>query len=173
MLHLNIEIKARCDKPEQVREFLHSRSARFAGVDHQTDTYFRALAGRLKLREGNVENALIHYRRSNEAGPGKSEVMLYPVHPGQSLKPLLAASLGILAEVKKKREIYYIDNVKFHIDEVENLGTFVEIEAQDQQGMLGEQELYEQCRLYMEMLGIRTEDLVGVSYSDMILGKHS
>lgn len=167
MQHLNIEVKARCDRQDAVRAFLRARGARFAGEDLQTDTYFRVAEGRLKLREGNVENALIFYRRDNEAAPGKSEVLLYPSPGGASLKPLLSAALGMWAEVKKKREIYYIDNVKFHIDEVEGLGAFVEIEAQDQNGLLGEQELYEQCRLYMELLGIRPEELVPWSYSDM------
>lgn len=166
---INIEIKARNAAHEAVRAYLQGQSARFEGLDHQTDTYFRVPLGRLKLRQGNVENALIHYRRDNEADPGKSEVLLYEVQPGASLLPVLSAALGVLTQVKKKREIYFIENVKFHLDDVEGLGTFVEIEAQDHEGLLGEQELHAQCRFYMEALGIRSEDLVSVSYSDMML----
>ncbi len=166
---INIEIKARSAQHDAVRAYLQQHSARLAGTDFQTDTYFRVPHGRLKLREGNVENALIHYRRDNEAEPGKSEVLLYEVQPGASLLPLLSAALGVLVQVKKKREIYFIENVKFHLDEVEGLGAFVEIEAQDHLGLLGEVELHAQCRFYMEALGIRTDDLVAVSYSDMML----
>lgn len=166
---INIEIKARSAAHEAVRAYLQEQSARLVGTDHQTDTYFRVPHGRLKLREGNVENALIHYRRNNEAEPGKSEVLLYEVQPGASLLSVLSEALGVLAQVKKKREIYFIENVKFHLDEVEGLGAFVEIEAQDHHGLLGEQELQAQCRFYMEALGIRSEDLVAVSYSDMVM----
>ncbi len=170
MLHLNVEIKARCHRHQEARAFLQGRGAQFAGTDFQTDTYFHVPQGRLKLREGNVENALIYYQRPNEAGPGKSDVWLYDTgSSGALLRPLLEAALGVLAQVKKQREIYFLHNVKFHLDTVENLGTFIEIEAQDQQGLLGEQELYEQCRLYMELLGIEAQDLVEVSYSDMAL----
>jgi len=165
---INIEIKARSAQHDALRAYLQQQSARLAGTDFQTDTYFRVPHGRLKLRQGNVENALIHYHRDNEAEPGKSEVLLYE-QPGESLLPLLSAALGVLVQVKKKREIYFIENVKFHLDEVVGLGTFVEIEAQDHEGLLGEMELHAQCRYYMEALGIHTDDLVAVSYSDMML----
>jgi adenylate cyclase, class 2 len=63
MHHLIVEIKARCSDPEKIRTILRARGARFAGLDHQVDTYFRVSAGRLKLREGKIENALIFYCR--------------------------------------------------------------------------------------------------------------
>jgi len=124
-MHLNVEIKARCRHPEKIREILEGRQARFVGLDQQVDTYFHVPHGRLKLREGNIENALIHYQRSDQAGPKNSEVQLY--RPGPNLKSILSAALGVKVVVDKRRQIYFIENVKFHLDEVPPLGTFVEI----------------------------------------------
>lgn len=171
MQRLNIEIKAKCAHPEYVRSVLLEHSARFIGEDHQIDTYFRVPNGRLKLREGNIENALIHYQRTNQAGPKKSEVLLYKSQPESSLKPLLVQALGILAVVDKRREIYFIDNVKFHLDRVKKLGNFVEIEAISDNDAKTEQELYEQCRFYINLLGIQEQDLLSNSYSNMIINK--
>lgn len=171
MQRLNIEIKAKCNNFLKVREVLLAHHARFVGEDHQVDTYFKVPNGRLKLREGNIENALIHYMRTNQAGPKKSDVLLYKSQPQSSLKHLLERSLGVLAVVDKRREIYFIDNVKFHIDRVEALGSFVEIEAISDEGAKTEQELHEQCRFYINLLGIQEQDLLTGSYSDMIINQ--
>lgn len=169
---INLEIKARCGDPERVRAVLRSRQARFAGTDHQLDTYFRVPAGRLKLREGNIENALIYYDRQNESGPKQSDVLLHVVSPNSGLKEILTKVLGVLAVVDKQREIYYIANVKFHIDTVQGLGSFVEIEAagdehSDSGVLLG------QCRDYVEQFAIREDDLVAESYSDIAIASAS
>ena len=76
---INVEIKAKCPNPESVRTALRRRNARFAGMDHQVDTYFRVPQGRLKLRQGNIENNLIAYRRPEHSGPKTSDVALAPV----------------------------------------------------------------------------------------------
>src|SRR5688572_25725673 len=127
MSYLNVEIKARCNNPAAIRQYLSDHNADFKGTDNQTDTYFNVPNGRLKLREGNIENNLIFYERVNQAGPKNSNFNLVRVPDQASLKEVLAKSVGILVEVKKEREIYYIDNVKFHLDTVPLLGSFVEI----------------------------------------------
>ena len=167
MSHLNVEIKARCGRAGEIRRTLMRRSAICKGTERQVDTYFRCPSGRLKLREGNIENALIHYDRPEEAGPRRAVVTLYRAAPDPALKQALTEALGVLVVVRKTREIYFIDNVKFHVDEVEGLGSFVEIEAIDETGAIGAESLAQQCREYMELLGIRAEDLIGCSYSDM------
>lgn len=169
MGHVNIEIKARSISQDRVREILRSQHADFRGTDHQIDTYFNVPAGRLKLREGNIENYLIHYDREDQEGPKQSNVTLYKPGPESSLKDILTRALGILVVVDKRREIYFIDNVKFHIDVVRDLGTFVEIEAIDQDGTVGRERLREQCNFYMDLLSIRPEDLISFSYSDLLL----
>ena len=65
MAFLNIEIKAKCNKIDEIREILKSKNAISKGIDHQVDTYFNSKNGRLKLREGNIENSLIYYSREN------------------------------------------------------------------------------------------------------------
>ncbi len=164
-----IEIKAKCTNAEKISTILLANQADFKGIDHQIDTYFKAPIGRLKLREGNIENTLIHYNRPNQAGPKNSEVTYRRLPPKSDLKVVLAAAMGILTVVDKKRGIYFIENVKFHLDEVKNLGAFVEIEAIDETGTIGIDKLKDQCAYYMELFAIQTSDLIEVSYSDLMM----
>ena len=169
MAHLNIEIKARSNNHDAIREILKLKNADFKGIDHQIDTYFKINNGRLKLREGNIENHLIYYQRENKEGPKQSDVILFKSDPKSSLKEILTKSLGVLVMIDKKREIYFIDNVKFHLDVVKDLGTFVEIEAIDKTGTIGKDKLSEQCQFFLDLFKIPKEDLVSVSYSDLLL----
>ena len=171
MTILNIEFKAATSKLDDLERALLEKRPRFVGVDHQVDTYFHVPAGRLKLREGTIENALIFYQRADTAGSKSSEVILYPHQPGSNLKEILVNSLGIKVLVDKRRRIYFIDNVKFHFDTVSGLGTFIEVEAIDRDGSIGREKLQAQCDEYASFLGIAKEDYIAVSYSDMILQK--
>jgi predicted adenylyl cyclase CyaB len=166
---MDMEIKARCHNPERIRTLLKQKNAEFKGVDCQTDTYFKVRNGRLKLREGTIENSLIFYSRPSQAGPKQSDVAVYQTEPRPNLKEVLTSALGVLTTVNKQREIYFIGNVKFHVDAVESLGSFVEIEAIDTDGTIGRDKLLGQCRQYMDLLGIEAEDLVEGSYSDMLV----
>jgi adenylate cyclase class IV len=103
------------------------------------------------------------------ARAGATCVLLFQSDPGSSLKAILTRALGALVVVDKAREIYFIDNVKFHIDVVGPLGTFVEVEAIDGDGSIDETTLRDQCRGYLTELGIAERDLVSVSYSDLLL----
>jgi predicted adenylyl cyclase CyaB len=95
--------------------------------------------------------------------------MLYNPQPDPALKEILRRALGVLVVVDKKREIYFIENVKFHIDRVEELGTFMEIEAIDRTGEIGEKRLREQCQWYLQLFDIHPADLISGSYSDLLL----
>lgn len=172
-MHLNIEIKARCSNQDFIRKLLQERKADFRGTDHQIDTYFTVPKGRLKLRQGSIENNLIHYDRPDQAGPKASEVHLYACQDGDALRATLIAALDTKVVVDKQREIYFIDNVKFHLDRVEELGTFVEIEAIDSDGSIGRDKLKEQCDYYLDLFDIQEGDLLQNSYSDMLLELHS
>jgi adenylate cyclase, class 2 len=169
MPHLNIEIKARCPTHQTIREILHARHADFRGTDHQIDTYFKVNHGRLKLREGHIENAFIYYEREDQEGPKQSSVTLVPTTPGSPLKALLTQAMGILMVVEKQRDIYFIDNVKFHLDEVTGLGTFVEIEAIDYDGTIGSERLLAQCQTFLALFNIQPDQMVAGSYSDLLL----
>lgn len=169
MSHLNVEIKAIVNDPSFVRNYLVNHSAAFKGTDEQTDTYFNVNAGRLKLREGNIENNLIFYNRTNQAGPKSSHFNLIKIDDANGLKEILERSCGIKMIVRKKRDIYYIDNVKFHIDEVPGLGSFIEIEAGNILADKLEAELLDQCNYYLKELGIKEADLIAESYSDLLM----
>jgi predicted adenylyl cyclase CyaB len=164
-----IEIKAKCNNPKNIEQILKSLNADFKGIDHQIDTYFDVPNGRLKLRQGTIENHLIFYHRANQAGPKQSNVMLYPSPNSEMLKEILSTAIGNKVIIDKKRQIYFIDNVKFHIDEVKGLGNFMEIEAIDKDGSVGITKLNEQCTYYMKLLQVKTEDLIECSYSDLLL----
>lgn len=173
MTHDNVEIKARAADLAPARAALRARGARFIGADHQIDTYFRVASGRLKLREGDIENALIHYHRADTSGPKHSLVGLFENPPGSTLKSLLLAALEVDVVVDKRREIHFVGNVKVHLDEVAGLGTFVEIEAIDDDGTRSLEALRAQCEELMAALGIRDEDLLAVSYSDLLRRKEA
>lgn len=169
----NIEIKARCENLAFVRNKLHELKADFKGVDHQIDTYYNSREGRLKMREGNIETNLIHYNRPNQSGPKQSDFTLFKTDNPEGLKDILSKSMGVKVVVDKKREIYFIKNVKFHIDEVQELGNFVEIEVTDMKGDRTVQEMQVVCEEYMQILNIKSKDLLQVSYNDLLLEKRS
>ncbi len=169
MSFLNIEIKARCADATLIRDYLLTQGADFKGTDHQTDTYFNTKTGRLKLREGHLENNLIYYERNDQSGPKQSLFQLVKVEDAAGLKEVLARAYGIKVVVSKSREIYYIGNVKFHIDHVPGLGSFVEIEAGNILADLSATQLKEQCEHYLHAFGIREADLITHSYSDLLL----
>lgn len=168
---LNIEIKAHCADPETVRGRLDSLNARYHGLDHQVDTYFNCDQGRLKLRQGPIENSLIFYQRENQKGPKKSEIAMSQLSGDEGIGEVLSRAYGVMTVVDKKRHIYFIDNVKFHVDVVEELGSFMEIEAIDETGEIGREALLKQCEDFMRELGVRAEDLIDKSYSDLIMEK--
>ena len=164
-----IEMKARCSNPSKIRHLLLQQpNIQFIGVDSQVDTYFKIPSGRLKLREGNIENSLIYYDRENKKDAKKSDVTLYKSTEIASLKAVLVAALPILIVVEKKREIYFIDHIKFHIDTLTSLGSFLEIEVIDANDAMDISEMRQQCERYMKLLDVQKEDLMEHSYSEML-----
>lgn len=171
MSFLNVEIKAKSNNPAAIRQYLLNNHAVFRGTDEQTDTYFNVPYGRLKLREGNIENNLIYYERANQAGPKNSYFSLLKTDTPELLKEILTKANGVKVVVKKIREIYYISNVKFHIDEVPGLGSFIEIEAGNKEANLTQEDLQKQCEFYIKEFKIEKGDLLEISYSDMLFEK--
>jgi adenylate cyclase class 2 len=170
MKHINIEIKAKCFHPQKVEAFLVAHNANFKGTDLQKDTYFHVPHGRLKLRQGNIENNLIYYKRDDQKGPKQSNFYLIEVSMPLEMEAILAAALGIKIIVEKKRRIFYLGNIKVHIDEVPQLGCFIEIEAGNiLRPDISAEELRKQCTDLMQHFEIRDEDLIEKSYSDMLL----
>lgn len=169
MTHLNIEFKAKAKDLKGLEEKLLTLNPKFIGKDHQKDTYYNVTDGRLKLREGNIENALIWYKREDLASAKQSDILLYKHAPDDAFKKILLKLHGIKIVVDKIRKIYFVDNVKFHFDRVEGLGTFIEVEAIDDSGNIGIEKLKNQCSYYIDFFEIKENDFMKKSYSDMLM----
>lgn len=167
---INIEIKATCRDPEKMKELLDKANADYKGEDHQVDTYFKSVQGRLKLRQGTIEKSLIYYDRQESKSLKTSNIILNRLTENDDiLCKQLTEAMGIKVIVDKRRHIYFIDNVKLHIDRVDGLGDFVEIEAIGKKGE--EDRLREQCQYYVDYLGIDASDFIDQSYSDLLLNQ--
>jgi predicted adenylyl cyclase CyaB len=138
---LNIEIKAELSQPQfaAVRE----KSAQVATTElvvlNQTDTFFNCSNGRLKLRQfedGSAE--LIAYQRPDCDGPKTSTYTRTPIPHPESFLVAMADSIGIRGVVKKRRELYLLNDTRIHLDEVEGLGTFLELEVVIEEGAIDE-----------------------------------
>jgi predicted adenylyl cyclase CyaB len=165
-----VEIKASTTRTDEQRQRLLAKGADFKGTDHQIDHYFSVPEGRLKLRSGSIEHSLIFYKRNNQAGPKDSSVGLTKIDTREladSIASTLDQALGTWVKVDKQREIYFIDNVKFHLDEVAGLGRFIEIEAIGDSADQRE-ELLRKCEYYIDYLGVKEDELIDVSYSDLL-----
>jgi adenylate cyclase class 2 len=165
----NYEFKARASNLNMLEQKLLELNPVFKGEDHQIDTYFNVPAGRFKLREGKIENALIYYERPDTASAKQADILLYKHQPESSLKEILTKVHGIKVIVDKRRKIYFIGNVKFHFDTVNQLGTFIEVEAIDETGLTDIKKLQGQCNYYFSYLGLNNSDYIDKSYSDLIL----
>ncbi|MGYP000505802119 len=126
----NIEIKARCNDLKKARATAEKIQTAYLVVLHQVDTYFSTKAGRLKLREINDKSAqLIPYVKGYQLAPMKSDYAIMLVENPTLVKDLFNTLLGIEFVVDKNREVFLFENVRIHLDEVVNLGTFIEFEA--------------------------------------------
>jgi homotetrameric cytidine deaminase len=157
----NLEIKARDADPRRSLELALEAGAEDHGEIAQRDTYFGHAAGRLKLREQTPgETELIQYRRPDDPGPRKSEFRRVPVAEADSVREALDDALGTLVTVNKSRRLLLWHGIRIHLDEVEGLGSFVELEAP------GDGEELDELRAKLE---IADADLEAGSYSDLLL----
>ena len=129
-LRRNIELKARCADLSAARTASLALGAEAVCSLEQTDTYFHARVGRLKLRETSKKPAeLIWYDRADAVDARRSDYRLVPVKDANALKSALTAALGVRIIVEKRRELLIWENVRIHLDSVRGLGTFIEFEA--------------------------------------------
>ena len=156
----NLEIKAVDADPSATLQAALDFGAEDGGWLHQRDTYFRAVQGRLKLREALPEPAeLIAYARAELAGPKVSLYRVVPVVDHLAMIDALTDSLGVRVVVEKARRLLRWRNVRIHLDRVDSLGDFVELEAvaASPGGWEVERDRVEQLRA---ALGIADEQLV-------------
>ncbi|MCI0343434.1 MAG: CYTH domain-containing protein [Planctomycetales bacterium] len=166
---VNAEWKARCRHPEAARRAAVAAGARLANAGRQVDTYYDVPRGRLKLREGDLGREIVFYERADGARTRESRVLL--VHdPPAELGPLLGAACGVRVVVGKRRELFRAGAVKVHVDEVEGLGSFVEVEVEGPEGA-DLAPLAAEAERWRGLLGVAEADLVPVSYSDLLLAR--
>ncbi len=166
---INYEFKARVKNDTVVRATLKNLHARYIGTDHQVDTYFHVSSGRLKIREGRIENALIFYQRTNAPRARRSKIEMMMLPPRNSIRTILTGALGVYVVVDKRREIYLVGNVKIHLDRIRGLGKFVEVEAISRGGSLAKAQA--QAHRFQKLFAIKSSDIVPQSYSDLVLAK--
>lgn len=164
----NIEIKARLADPETAHQLASALSDVPAQVLSQRDVFFRVPRGRLKLRwQGDDRAYLVYYERMDHTGPRSSIYHVSESQDPSALEQLLQAALGVRGEVCKQRTLYVAGQTRIHIDAVDGLGHFLELEA-----VLGPEQTpaqaYESVRSLMMQLGISEADLVDVAYIDLL-----
>lgn len=163
----NIEFKAYCPDLQAVRERLEEMGVPLDRRMRQVDTYFEVLSGRLKLREiDGGEAQLVQYDRPDESAVRACEYTVVPVKDAAGLKQALGLALGVRVVVDKVRELYLWDHTRVHLDTVEGLGTFLELET-----VVTDQTLEDaraECERMKETLVIRDEDILSGSYADLM-----
>jgi predicted adenylyl cyclase CyaB len=165
----NLEIKARCPNPDKIESLIKKITPSFLGTDHQTDTYFHTKNGRFKLRESTLSGSyLIPYIREDQTQAKLSMYARIPVDDAQNVKSLFENLLGIELVVKKRRKIFLYKNVRIHLDEVDNLGTFIEFEAVLEEENSNPEEEYEKIDFLLKYLMINEKDLIASSYQNLM-----
>jgi homotetrameric cytidine deaminase len=170
MARVNIELKAFDRDPETTVSRCVAVGAADGGVLSQRDTYFAARRGRLKLRveEGALGGELIAYRREDNAEPIESGYVVAPVAAPDELADALDAALGTLVVVSKRRHLFLWEGVRIHLDDVDELGRFVEFEAVLPEAGDPATAREKLARLRRE-LGIADDALVSVGYADLLI----
>jgi len=187
----NFEFKARLHDARQVQSVMQQHGVKCSSVMLQTDTYFRVPRGRLKLREISflptteetqtllvARSELIFYQRPDSASVKRSDYLIAPVMHEENLREVLSACLGLRVVVKKRRDLFLlgygaqphrdgVPHIRVHLDQVESLGSFVEVEAVVGDGIAFEQAESEAQNL-LQQFGVQAEDLMTGSYADLL-----
>ena len=157
-------LKARLENFEEIEHKLEKLGAHYIGQDQQTDTYFETSQGKLKLRQGTIENLIAHYERKMINGMERTSNYRYDQNPGMADVKELFSNHKVIGVIKKLRKIYKIQNVKIHLDKTEQGELFMEIEAIDEFDAYSENELEKLCIETKSKLGIRDDQLVKSGY---------
>ena len=165
---VNIEIKARVEDLDSLRRKAEAISDGPVQLILQEDIFFNIRRGRLKLRILSEDHGeLIYYERADHTGPKRSQYFISRTAEPRKLAVVLESALGIRGVVRKKRSLYWVGNTRVHFDEVEKLGTFMELEVVLSTG----QRMEEGEKIagdLMDRLEIQSADLIQGAYIDLI-----
>ena len=163
----NIEIKAKIRDFDQLKKQVEQISDTPVEIIPQTDTFFHTPQGRLKLRELADHGQLIYYERADASGPKQSNYFISRINEPAPLIEVLTFALGVRGVVRKQRWLYWVGKTRIHLDRVEGLGDFLELEVvldDDDTPEEGERIAAE----LMRTLGIEATDLVEGAYMDLL-----
>jgi adenylate cyclase class IV len=166
----NLEAKFTLTDPVEARRRAEAIGFAATAILIQRDTFFAVPHGRLKLREEPAA-MLIHYQRQDARGFDLSDYTIAPVADPESTRVILQSALGIIAEVRKRRTLLLRANIRLHLDEIEQLGTFGEIEIvldAEHPSPTGLEASHFALREILAALGVRPEDHIGVSYFELM-----
>jgi predicted adenylyl cyclase CyaB len=165
----NVEIKARIPSVDLLLPVVSGLADRGPAEISQDDTFFACPRGRLKLRVNcETEAELIFYQRPDIAGPKESSYVIAPAELPDSLRAALSLAYGQIGRVRKHRTLFHVGRTRIHLDRVEGLGDFLELEVvleRDESAQAGAA-LAEEL---LVKLGISPEQLVKEAYLDLIL----
>lgn len=164
----NIEIKARVRDWDGLQARAEALSDTHGEMICQDDTFFNTDQGRLKLRVLAPDRGqLVYYERADASGPKASRYAIAETPEPDTLKGVLATALGVRGVVRKERLLYLVGQTRVHLDRVEGLGTFMELEVVLEEGQSAAQGEAIAVGL-MEALGIERDDLVEGAYVDLL-----
>ena len=165
----NVEIKARIESVEALAVKVAALADQGPTEISQDDTFFVCERGRVKLRAFSAtEGQLIFYRRANQAGPKESFFVISPTASPDSLREALSLAYGRAGRVRKQRTLYLIGRTRVHLDRVEKLGHFLELEVVLAEGERPERGV-EEAHALMASLGIAPAQLIEEAYVDLLV----
>src|SRR3982750_3041805 len=164
----NIEIKARIENVGLLQPHVAAIASEGPLEIAQDDTFFRCDSGRLKLRAFSIDSGeLIFYRRANQLGPRESFYLRSPTSSPETLRESLSLAYGQIGRIRKYRTLYLVGRTRVHLDRVEGLGHFLELEVMLVDDESAEQGIREAGDL-MGQLGIQPEQLIEGAYLDLL-----
>ena len=164
----NVEIKARIESLDSILPVVAALAESAPSEIVQDDTFFSCPHGRLKLRVfSETDGELIFYQRPDIAGPKESSYIVSPTHSPGRLREALSLAFGQVGRVRKHRRVFLIGRTRIHLDRVEGLGEFLEIEVVLSQGE-PVQAGVAIARELLAKLGVSSRQLVNQAYVDLL-----
>ena len=167
----NLEFKGKVKEPASLEKAFKDNGAAFVESLKQTDTYFAVSKGRLKLREARDKKPeLIFYERDETSAAGMESLYSVLPLPDLSMKDVLVKALGVKVVVEKERRLLKLKNARIHLDEVKNLGSFLEFEVVSDGDDIGNAFLLNELK---KLAAPYVEEEINLSYSDLMLSDQS